>query len=223
MPDLAAALVTEPAIYTVAGSRSAAPQWALDPVAGHRLSIGDAALAYSPLAGQGLRFAASSALAAASVIHTWLERGDRELASTYYRSLVLDARLKHVAALESIEAPEAAQAGPDARTHQRLTEAAALPAQTLVRFVASTELVPMSIDARVVQDRCCVLADGSHVRWLGRLDLLDLQAAVGAGRQVAEVILRLTTLGYTEHQVRSVLGWSLRAGVLAVDTAMGPS
>jgi 2-polyprenyl-6-methoxyphenol hydroxylase-like FAD-dependent oxidoreductase len=60
--------VTNPGSYAQMITRPAAIQWTHQPVTSTRLALGDAALAYSPLAGQGLRFAVASALAAAAVL-----------------------------------------------------------------------------------------------------------------------------------------------------------
>jgi 2-polyprenyl-6-methoxyphenol hydroxylase-like FAD-dependent oxidoreductase len=208
LPDLAAALgVRNPAAYTHSGNRAASVQWAVNPVAGYRLSLGDAALAYSPLAGQGVRFAVSSALAAASVIGSWAA-GDRALASSYYRSFVRDAQLKHLRALASID-DESETASPESRP-----DVAVLDDHTTVRFVAAVEAAALSVDARIVQGRCCVLPDGGQVRWVGGLDLLDLQSAVGDGCAVLDITARLTARGYTTRQVRAALTWCARVGVV---------
>ncbi|MCA1671283.1 MAG: hypothetical protein LC799_03445, partial [Actinobacteria bacterium] len=56
--DVAARLdIADPRPYLRVAARPAGVQWSDQPVAPGRLAIGDAALAFSPVAGQGLRFA----------------------------------------------------------------------------------------------------------------------------------------------------------------------
>ncbi len=54
--------------------RSATRQRAAEPIAGRRIAVGDAALAHEPSAGQGQRFALTTALLAAATIRTCTER-----------------------------------------------------------------------------------------------------------------------------------------------------
>jgi 2-polyprenyl-6-methoxyphenol hydroxylase-like FAD-dependent oxidoreductase len=102
--DLAAFDINDPELLIRVGYRPAAVQWSRQPVAPGRLAIGDAALALSPLAGQGLRFAVSSALAAA-MLRSW-SNGPAPLASDYYRRFVDGVRSRHLAKLAVITAAQ---------------------------------------------------------------------------------------------------------------------
>jgi 2-polyprenyl-6-methoxyphenol hydroxylase-like FAD-dependent oxidoreductase len=85
------------------GRRSAFPQWCENPTEGPRIAVGDAAFAYDPLAGQGIRFALASAFAAASVIQCWKENGDRGTANCFYGDFVRQARARHLEFLAKLE------------------------------------------------------------------------------------------------------------------------
>jgi len=85
------------------GRRPAFPQWCENPIEGRRIAVGDAAFAYDPLAGQGIRFALASAFAAASVIQDWKENGDHGAANRFYRDFVGQARVRHLEFLAKLE------------------------------------------------------------------------------------------------------------------------
>ncbi|MFZ0226846.1 MAG: hypothetical protein WAL41_07865, partial [Mycobacterium sp.] len=77
-------------------------QWSLDPIDRRRIAIGDAALALNPLAGQGVRFALASTLAAAAVIRSWIDGRDDHYIDTYYRTFVAGVRTRHLATLKAM-------------------------------------------------------------------------------------------------------------------------
>jgi len=85
------------------GRRPAFPQWCENPIEGRRIAVGDAAFAYDPLAGQGIRFALASAFAAASVIQCWKENGDHGTANCFYGDFVRQARARHLEFLAKLE------------------------------------------------------------------------------------------------------------------------
>jgi hypothetical protein len=176
-----------------------------------RLAIGDAALAFNPVAGQGLRFAVASALAAATVLSSW-NGGSGTLASDYYRSFVDGARARHLAKLAAIDVVDP----PAART----PPTDVLSQYTALRFAAGIERVGVNIGGRIVPDDCCVLPDGGLVRWVGGFDLLQLRTAVAEGRTWTQVCAALTAAGVPGNTAPALLSWALRTGVI---TAGSPS
>ena len=96
-PALAGALGVPAESFHFVGRRASFPQWATEPVVGRRLSVGDAAFAPSPLAGQGLSFAMASALAAAPAVDALVRSDQPSLALEYYRGFVNSAQMRHLA------------------------------------------------------------------------------------------------------------------------------
>ncbi len=199
--------------FAPARVRPAGVQWADDPVGPGRLSVGDAALAYSPMAGTGLRFALSSALAVAAVLTSWAA-GERVAADSYYRSMVAGARRRHLAQLTAFEEPIAPDgppsAGIDGFRHERLDFGAA---------VVETE---SNQGGRIVAERACVLGDGGMARWAGGFDLLALREVLSDGCSGAEASERLQGLGLPTSHAEALLEWSVRHGlVMVADLSQG--
>jgi flavin-dependent dehydrogenase len=99
VPDalLAVALCISSSACRFVGRRPAFAQWSEHPVNGRSLAVGDAAIAYDPLAGQGIRFALSSAITASSVINTWRKAPfAAESASRFYEEFVVRSREAHI-------------------------------------------------------------------------------------------------------------------------------
>ncbi|MGH4027050.1 MAG: hypothetical protein ACRDRV_20970, partial [Pseudonocardiaceae bacterium] len=171
------------------------------------------ALAFSPVAGQGLRFAVASALAAATVLNSWkadssgeADSSSKTLARDYYRSFVEGARTRHLAKLATLGIVDA----PAARTPR----AEVLGPHTPLRFTAGIERAGVSIGGRIVADDCCVLPDGGLVRWAGGFDLLRLRTAVAEGRTWTQVCAALAAAGVPDSTAQALIIWALRAGVL---------
>ena len=101
-PSLAQALDVPAAEFRFAGRRASFPQWAAQPALGRRLSVGDAAFASDPLAGQGIRFAMASGIAAATAVDTLARSANPELALAYYRDFVHSARRRHLQTLDRL-------------------------------------------------------------------------------------------------------------------------
>jgi 2-polyprenyl-6-methoxyphenol hydroxylase-like FAD-dependent oxidoreductase len=182
------------------GRRPAFPQWCEDPIRGRRIAVGDAALAYDPVAGQGIRFALASAFAATSVIFTWAGNGDAEAATRFYREFVAHARIRHLeflAKLDLDQAPE--KQGP-------------LPVR--VRFSGRIGTAELSVDSRVVTDQAVLLADRTAVRWVGGVDLLEISRLARASIPSEVLLGELVSGGLDPAVSRAVLGWCLRKGVL---------
>ena len=182
------------------GRRPAFPQWCENPIEGCRIAVGDAALAHNPLAGQGIRFALASAFAAASVIQTWARNGDREAAQRFYGNFVAQARFRHLEFLEQRELDSAIQ------IPQKI------PAR--VRFSGRSGLAELSVNSQVVRGRAILLDGPTAVRWLGGVDLLQVEKF--ARKPVAsETLLReIEALGVAPGHASAVLLWCLRKGVL---------
>lgn len=196
--------VDGPGAFVRVGSRPASVQWSECCVGEGRLAIGDAALAYSPLAGQGLRFAVASALAASAVLESWRE-GDTTAAAEYYRAFVDGARRRHLAKLAALDVGGAgARHAPDGRH-----------GADGVRFAARVERVGLNVGGRIVTDEACVLPDGGVVRWVGGFDLLAL-------RDCTDVATALAASGMSDRTGQALVDWALRAGVLAPAPATAP-
>lgn len=180
------------------------PQWTTAPVLGRRLAVGDAALAYSPLAGQGLRFATASAIAAATALAAFREGRD-EVAIDYYGNFVASARARHLSRLAQLEGAAPGVSEPPL----------AAPLETWVRFDARTSSHAVSRSGRITMDEVVVLADGGHVRWLGAFDLLKLRDFASQARRMDELYTELHGAGLSPGDGARLLQWCLRSGVLA--------
>jgi hypothetical protein len=182
------------------GRRPAFPQWCENPIEGRRIAVGDAALAYNPLAGQGIRFALASAFAAASVVHTWAGKGDREAARRFYRGFVAQARIRHLEFLEEREL-DRTDLNP-----QRLPER--------VRFSGRSGLAELSVDSHIVKGRAILLDGPTAVRWLGGVDLLRLEKLARRPTAFAILLSEISSGGVESARASAVLSWCLRKGVL---------
>jgi 2-polyprenyl-6-methoxyphenol hydroxylase-like FAD-dependent oxidoreductase len=199
--------VANPGSYVRVATRPAAVQWTQQPVTGTHLALGDAAVAYSPLAGQGLRFAMASALAAAAVLTSWWEvpqAEDRVLAADYYRSFIASARTRHLTKLAALDA--------DPPTDLDISQA--MNPDRRLRFAASTEQTGTNTGGRVVRDTAIVLPDGGLARWINGFDLLHLRDAVDGDRTVTQATAALTTTGLSPEVAAAMLAWALRSGVI---------
>ncbi|MGH3902408.1 MAG: hypothetical protein ACRDTA_29970, partial [Pseudonocardiaceae bacterium] len=195
-----------PELFVRVGMRPAGVQWSRQPVRPGRLAVGDAALALNPVAGQGVRFAVSSALAAAAVLRSWSEGSWREgagqLASDYYRCFVNGVRSRHLAKLTVIAGERSEPAAADNPLD---------PGRRL-RWVAHVERVGVNRGGRIVAEECCVLPDGGLVRWVGGIDLLLLRDAVADGRTPPEICAALARAGVADISVRALVAWAIRVG-----------
>ncbi|MBV9159957.1 MAG: hypothetical protein JO281_00030 [Pseudonocardiales bacterium] len=210
--------VDDPERFVRVGIRPAAVQWSCRPVGPGRIAVGDAALALSPLAGQGLRFAVSSALAAAAVLRTWnggvwnggaWSDGAGALALDYYRCFVEGVRLRHLATLAAIAGAQASGSAAPDDLHGNLLD----PGRRL-RWAARVERVGVNRGGRIVAGECCVLPDGGLVRWVGGVDLLCLRDAVADGRTPAQMCAALARLGIADASAHVLIAWALRVGAL---------
>jgi 2-polyprenyl-6-methoxyphenol hydroxylase-like FAD-dependent oxidoreductase len=212
LTELAVAVdVCRPKTLTPVSTCCASVQWADQPVRGRRLAVGDAALALHPIAGQGVRFALSSALAAAAVLRTWAQDPGREdLASGYYRSFVDSARQRHLAKLAGVHPQPDVAPGSDEVN---------VAAGGVLSFTAPSRLVGCNRDGRIVADECFIMADGGYVRSVGGVDLGWLRAATQSRPNFAELCRALGHYGVGEDGASVLISWALRHGVL---TCAGP-
>jgi hypothetical protein len=200
--------VEDPELFVRVGIRPAAVQWSSQPVAPGRLAIGDAALALSPIAGQGLRFALSSALAASAVLRTWSD-GPSDLASDYYHRFVDGVRSRHLAKLTDI-----AGAQPRSVVTPHDPNWNPLDPSRRLRWASRIERIGMNCGGRIVADECCVLPDNGLVRWIGGIDILLLRDAVADGRTAPEIGAQLTRLGVADTCTQALLAWAIRVGAI---------
>jgi hypothetical protein len=182
------------------GRRPAFPQWCEEPVRGRRISVGDAALAYDPLAGQGIRFALASAFAASTVIHAWAGNGDAEAAARFYRDFVDHARIRHLEFLANLDRGE--------------TPETPEPLPARIRFCGRIGRAELSVDSRVVTDHAVLLPDKTAVRWVGGVDLLEVSRLARSAITSRLLIRELESEGIDRVTAGAVLGWCLRMGVL---------
>jgi hypothetical protein len=180
------------------GSQSACVQWS-DACTGpgRRLAIGDAALAYSPLAGQGVRFALSSAIAAAAVISSWR---DGEDGTGYYRSFVAGARRRHLAKLAGLD-----ETPPD---HEPLD------LDRRLAFLGTVRSTEMNVGGRITTGDAVVLDDGGLVRGVGGFDLLLLRDALGEGPTGSATCGTLVEAGLAEPVALGLLEWGMSVGLV---------
>jgi hypothetical protein len=200
--------IEDPELFVRVGIRPAAVQWSSQPVAPGRLAIGDAALALSPIAGQGLRFAISSALAAAAVLRTWSD-GPSHLASDYYHRFVDGVRSRHLTKLTDIAGMQPRSlATPHDPNWNPLD-----PGRQL-RWTSRVERIGINRGGRIVADECCVLPDNGLVRWIGGIDVLLLRDAVADGRTAPEIGAQLMRRGIDGTSAQALLAWAIRVGAI---------
>lgn len=200
--------IDDPELFVRVGIRPAAVQWSSHPVAPGRLTIGDAALALSPIAGQGLRFAISSALAAAAVLRTWND-GNTKLASDYYHRFVNGVRSRHLAKLTDI-----ADAQPRSVATPHNPNGNPLDPGRRLRWASRVERIGINRGGRIVADECCILPDDGLVRWIGGIDVLLLRDAVADGRTAPEIGAQLTRRGVDDTSTQALLAWAIRVGAI---------
>jgi flavin-dependent dehydrogenase len=200
-PSLARALGVPAADFRFAGRRPSFPQWAAEPGRGRRLAVGDAAFASDPLAGQGIRFAMASGLAAAAAVDALARSADLECALDYYREFVSSARARHLLALANL------RAGPSAAA-----PSAGLPAS--LRFTARPRLAALNVEGTLDRDVAYELPDGALVRWLGGFDLRRLARLATHPIPAAELSQKLQAEGLSPTDARTLLSWCINHNIL---------
>jgi flavin-dependent dehydrogenase len=188
------------------GRRPAFPQWAEAPIKGRRIAVGDAALASNPIAGQGIRFALSSALAAAAVVRTWRDSpADRDSATEFYNELVARERQQHLSSIDSlyVDEPESIAT----QLQKPIFDRANLP--STVCFTAQIKMMKLYIDGLIQPSEVLILADGNAVRWLGNFDLLTLQKLGREQISTATVVEYLILTPMSQEYALSLIQWCL--------------
>ena len=186
------------------GRRPAFPQWSENPLQKKRIAIGDAALAFDPLAGQGIRFALSSAFAAAAVVNTWRNSpAEIESAERFYLEYLAQSCSRHLNSLEQIRFEE-----PPAKltTH---------PLPELVIFSGQTITTDLHVNSRIAPGTAVLLPDGTRVRWVDGVDLLRIQYLAREPVRSTELMQQLASAGVTPIRARALLGWCMRHALIS--------
>jgi 2-polyprenyl-6-methoxyphenol hydroxylase-like FAD-dependent oxidoreductase len=185
------------------GYRPAFCQWSCAPIVDRRIAIGDAALAHDPIAGQGIRFALASAVAAAAVVNTWTHgSGTDDGAARYYERFVDDCRRRHTAFLRHY----ADGASPAAR------EPASLP--TAVVFSGTVIRADVQVGSRIRLEEAVVMRDERLVRWVGGVDVLRVRDFARRAVPVETLIARLATRGCTRSSAAALVTWCVERQLL---------
>ncbi len=205
-------LCLPPTQLRLIGRRPAFSQWAEAPVKDRRLAIGDAALAYNPIAGQGIRFALSSALAAAAVVRTWRDLPEyKDVATEFYHELVATERQRHLSNMNSLHIDELLPT-----TNQPLKFAlsnAMLP--PTICYVGQARVTGLYINGLIQPSSVLVLPDGSPVRWVGSFDLLTLRDLCKVSLSTAALVEHLVSVQISPEQALSLIRWCLEHKILS--------
>jgi flavin-dependent dehydrogenase len=184
------------------GRRPAFPQWTEHPIQGRRLTVGDAALAYDPVAGQGIRFALSSAFSAVAVINTLKKHpGGGAAAERFYNTLIRQSTQRHLQFLRDLWQVQPSRSMP-----------VLLP--EVVVFTRETTSTELQTGSRIVAGEAFRLADGACVRWVGAVDLLRLRDLAREPISSRELKRRLSSNDVGVHQAAAVLTWCVRQGLI---------
>jgi flavin-dependent dehydrogenase len=200
-PTLARALDVSAGNYRFVGRRPSFSQWAAEPIVGRRLAIGDAAFASDPLAGQGLRFAMASALAAAAAVDALVRANRPALAFEYYQDFVNSARARHHSALSDLDAGPAPSAAVS-----RVPE--------IVRFTARPRLAALNVGGALASDVAYEFPDGGLVRWVGGFDLRVLARLAHQPILAHELSTRLRAEGLSAMDTHRLIVFCLSRDIL---------
>jgi flavin-dependent dehydrogenase len=182
------------------GRRPSFPQWASSSLQGTRLSIGDAAVAFSPMAGSGIQFAFASALTAAAVIRTCQFQPDlRSTAEEHYRDFCFGAQRHHIRRLSEALSPPRVESIPSA-----------------VQFAAPVRWKGVHRDGWIVPERVYELPSGECVRWLGPVDLASMERAARSVTLSSDLVIKLYKNGLVRSaaQAQQLVEWCWRNGLL---------
>jgi hypothetical protein len=178
--------------------RPACPQWCALPLLGRRLAVGDAAFAADPLAGQGLRFAMASAIAATTVAPVLADPARGPHARVYYQEFVAAAVRRHLSLLTRLYGDEGTRPVP--QTHPEW-----------IRFNGRTRTSALNVKGVIVPGTVLELPDGGLVRWLGAFDLLDLQELAPIPTPLSALLRSLEAQGLAAERL---VTWCLRNELL---------
>jgi 2-polyprenyl-6-methoxyphenol hydroxylase-like FAD-dependent oxidoreductase len=184
--------------------RNCSVQWSDDPIGHRRIAIGDAALALNPLAGQGVRFALASTLAAAAVVRSWVDGHDDHYIDEYYRTFIAGVRARHLATLNAMFD---GTLPPDPPPR--------LDPQSPVSFSATAVTTGQNRGGRIVAAQAFQLPDGGLTRYVGGVDLMMLRDATTHSGTLAEAYQALADkIGL--QTANTLISWAIREGLLTV-------
>jgi hypothetical protein len=212
--------------------RAAYVQKTIAPIVGHRMAIGDAALAHNPISGRGISFAVASANAAAAVTNTFLVTpNNSDLAREYYRQFVEREADHHLQSLKAFQQPDASEANKsfnsmpefdgsveicDRSVPGRFPSQYGINPECYLRFSATIQTSGIQCADLIVPDEVVELRDGSLVKWLGSFDLSSLRQLRNRPVTIRDFGLMLSSR-FPPRQVEALLAWCLRKGVLSVE------
>jgi flavin-dependent dehydrogenase len=194
------ALDVPPVNAAWSGRRAAAQQWSERPVDGRRIAIGDAAHAYAPLAGQGIRFALASARIASSVVCSWAISPESGLrASVFYDDFVHHSVRRHRRWLTELA--------------DRPSSAREIMLPDFVSCAAPVGEVGLMIESRVVPGAAVQLSDGEYVRWIGGVDVMEIHDLATNGIATASLIDAIARR-CTRRQAEAAVRWCVQHDLL---------
>lgn len=201
------------------GRRAAYVQAPANVVTGRVLAVGDAAFAHDPVAGQGVRFALASALAAAAVIATCRRsENDRELATVFYEEFVRTECNRHCSFLHSLYEgrPDFVAVGGQATAAPPIARAREMNLGRPVCFAGRVEPAPLHIGGYIERGEVLRLSDGGAVRWLGGFDLLRLCDLARQPTAIPKLVAMMASDRiHTEQQCLAVIQWCYDRKILA--------
>jgi flavin-dependent dehydrogenase len=191
--------------------RPAFPQWALEACKNRCLfAVGDAAFAHNPIAGQGVLFALSSAVALSAVLRTCRDLPQNtDLAICYYRELINLEKRRHLSFLETF----AANISENEKNPVTLPK---LSPTTLLRFSAPTQISGVQRDGYILPEETILLRDGSFVRWLGGFDLLKLKILCSTPTSLSVLSKSLKNSKLSTHTIELLIQWCLTNRILEI-------
>lgn len=197
-----------PSDFRLYGYRPAFPQWAKRAISGRVISIGDAALAFDPIAGQGIHFGLSSAIAAASVLTEWRDNPSNTAATEYYLTLIEEVREQHLARIATFHKPTTLV------DNQKISAQRRIDADML-RFCAPTRLAAVHRDRKVFREETVMLPSGRCVRWFGSFDLTILRRLTQISKSQNQLVQDLQSTGLYHSDAILVVEWCRANGVLS--------
>ncbi len=179
------------------GRRFCSPQWAEEPILANRISVGDAAFAYYPLAGAGIRFALTSATAAVAALHTqWSRPAAKTLAIDYYFELCEAARVSHLSNLTLVPVI----------SRVSNTDQLIFKAREIEGGVQEGDFV--------VPRKTYLLANGSRLRWLGSMDLAELRQFAQFSISRRSLLEKLGHILPPGTDVERLINWCIQHEIL---------
>jgi hypothetical protein len=208
--------------------RAAYVQKATIPIVGHRIAIGDAALAHNPISGRGISFAVASATTAAAVTNTFLVTpNNSELARDYYRQFIEGEADHHLQSLNAFQQPEASEpngafaAVPKSEESveirdRRVASQDGINPKCYLKFSATIRRAGIHSSDVIVPDEVVELHDGSRVKWLGGFDLSSLRQLLIRPMTIRDFALMLVSR-LPPNKIDTLLSWCLQKGVLSIE------